>query len=227
MKNLQTEPLKDSTMPAKKTEIATQESSVDYGLALNSSAAFEQAMKMAKFLSQSTLIPKDYRGKPADCLIALQMAGTLSVSPFEVMQGLYVVHGRPSFSAKFAIALANRSGVLETRIKFMTEGKDTPQLKVTACSSMEGDGVQASFSLRQAENAGWTKKEMSYWKTDPEQMCCYRAALALIRRYCPEVLMGVQTEHEVMDLQEKPENEAIKIMNEKSGKLKNEKHPQM
>jgi uncharacterized protein YbbK (DUF523 family) len=34
----------------------------------------------------------------------------------------------------------------------------------------------------------------------PEQMLCYRAALFLIRRYCPEVLVGMPTDDEVSDI---------------------------
>ena len=80
-----------------------------------------------------------------------------------------------------------------------------------------GDEVKASFSMQQAIDAGWAGRNQNY-KAIPEQMLSYKAAMMLIRKTCPEILMGMQTKEEFIDAhntESRKENEAIKIMNEK------------
>lgn len=197
-------------------QLSTQKGQVNYSDALNNPNNFEQAMKMASFLAGSRLIPKEFRGEPQNCLIALYMSATLKVSPFEVMKGTYIVNGTPAFSAKFAIALANRSGVFDTRLMGETTGKNSDDLKVRVHTSIKDEKISCSFSLAQAKKAGWYDKPTSYWKVDPEQMCFYRASLALIRRYAPEILMGMYVEEELEDTVQTVQscqNEAIAAMN--------------
>ncbi|MBK1699776.1 hypothetical protein [Thiococcus pfennigii] len=73
--------------------------------------AFERSMKMARALASSPLVPRDYRGDEnlGSVLIALDMASRLQANPLMVMQNLYVVEGRPSWSAQFLIATINSS----------------------------------------------------------------------------------------------------------------------
>lgn len=64
----------------------------------NNPALYQTAVKMAKILASSELVPEgSYRGKPANCLIALDMANRMNMSPLNIMQNLYVVKGRPSW----------------------------------------------------------------------------------------------------------------------------------
>jgi hypothetical protein len=51
-----------------------------------------------------------------------------------------------------------------------------------------------------AEAEGWTKKAGSKWLTMPDQMFAYRSAAWLIRRVCPEVVMGMMTAEECAEL---------------------------
>ena len=127
-------------------ELATIEATeVDYAKSLSSSKSFEQAIKMATFLSKANFIPQTFQNKPSDCLIALQMAATLKVSPFEVMKGIYICKGKPSFYSQFAIALANTKGPFQGRINYRTEGKEDT-LVVTAYATMK-EGGQGSYGL--------------------------------------------------------------------------------
>ena len=73
---------------------------------------FAKYIQMARALSQSDIVPKSYRGEEnlGNCLLALDMAGRLKANPLMVMQNLYLVEGRPSWSSKFLIATVNSSG---------------------------------------------------------------------------------------------------------------------
>src|SRR6185312_8536833 len=70
---------------------------------------FEHAQRVAKMLSSSTLIPKEYQGNIQNTMIALEMANRIGASPLMVMQNLYIVHGKPSWSSTFIIAALNSS----------------------------------------------------------------------------------------------------------------------
>lgn len=71
--------------------------------------AFARSMQMARALASSPLVPKDYRGDEnlGSVLIALDMASRLNANPLMVMQNLFVIEGRPSWSAQFLIATIN------------------------------------------------------------------------------------------------------------------------
>jgi hypothetical protein len=67
--------------------------------------AFEDAQRRAKALASSTLIPPQFQGQQgfANCLVALEIANRMRMSPFVVMQNLHIIHGRPSWSSSFII----------------------------------------------------------------------------------------------------------------------------
>ena len=66
-----------------------------------------------------------------------------------------------------------------------------------------------------AKAEGWLDKNGSKWKTMPEQMLMYRAATFFCRVYCPEVLAGVQTSDEIIDIGyvEPTSNSAVEKIN--------------
>lgn len=57
-------------------------------------------------------------------------------------------------------------------------------------------------SIEMAYREGWIDKSGSKWKTMPELMLRYRAAAFFGRLYAPEILMGMQTTEEVIDIGE-------------------------
>ena len=59
-----------------------------------------RAYKLAQTMCQADIIPQSYKNKPADCMIAIDMANRMGVSPLMVMQSLYVVMGKPSWSGQ-------------------------------------------------------------------------------------------------------------------------------
>jgi hypothetical protein len=71
------------------------------------SASFEHAQRVAKMLSSSNLIPKEYQGNIQNTMIALEMANRIGATPLMVMQNLYIIHGKPSWSSSFIIAAIN------------------------------------------------------------------------------------------------------------------------
>ena len=161
-----------------------------------------QFMQLAVDLADSDIIPKDFRKKPANCFLALEMAHRLSLGPMEVMQNLYVVHGTPSLSSKFLIGLANRSGRFKGGLRF-----DSTDDGATcyAIDRETNERLEVTVTRAQAERAGWTKN--AKYREMGEQMLSYRAATFFVRRYCPEVMLGMMTVEEANELPRHVETE--------------------
>ncbi len=153
----------------------------------------------ATALSRSTIIPKAFQGNAANCFVALDMANRLGASPMEIMQNVYVVHGTPGFSAKYAIGMANKSGVFKGPICFEESGRGD-SLSVTAFGIVRETDQRVEFTadMAMAKAEKWTSNPK--YKTMPGLMLRYRAATLLIRTTCPEVLLGMQTAEEVEDV---------------------------
>lgn len=166
-----------------------------------SATGFDHAQRVAKMLSSSNLIPEAYRGNIQNTMIALEMANRIGASPLMVMQNLYIVQGKPSWSSSFIIASLN-SCKRFSPIRFIMKGeKDDYGCEAWAFDLMTKDklkGPKVDWTMVKAE--GWLAKAGSKWKTMPELMFRYRAAAFFGRLYAPDILMGMQTAEEVADV---------------------------
>lgn len=75
-------------------------------------SGFEALQRMARMFTRSSLVPKDFQGEDnlGSAAIAVDMALRMKVNPLMVMQNLYIVEGRPSWSSQFIIAAINTCG---------------------------------------------------------------------------------------------------------------------
>lgn len=207
--------------------------------------AFELSQRIAKMLSASTLVPEQYRqtikvktGKDqygnmtfreepnpnglANCVIALNMASRLNADPLMVMQNLYLIEGRPSWSSQFIMAAINSCGrfsalrfeledlgekeVEYTETVWENRSKKNVVKKITirdlscvafAVERETGERIESSkITMEMAVKEGWYGKNGSKWQTMPEQMLRYRAASFFGRVYAPELLMGLRSSEE-------------------------------
>lgn len=168
-------------------------------------AGFELAQRAAKALAASSLVPKNYQGNLADCVVALELAQRIGASPLMVMQNLYIVHGRPAWSSQFLIAAVNQSGRF-TALQYEwtgARGKDDWGCRAHAKDRQTGERVQGPLvTIKTAKDEGWFQKSGSKWQTIPELMLMYRAAGWFARTNAPELTMGLQSAEEVHDIYE-------------------------
>jgi len=158
---------------------------------------FAQTKEIAQALSSSDLVPDHFKKKPANVLIALEFAHRNDISPFAAMQSLFVIHGRVGLTASMAISLARKHNVWKSLV-YKVEGEGNT-LAVTAIAKLHDDSeATATVSMKMANDAGWSKNAI--YKSIPEQMLKYRAAVFLIRSHFPEVLFGMQTVEELRDV---------------------------
>lgn len=173
-------------------------------LVFGSKSNFENAQRMAKVLNSSNIVPKEYQGEKglANCIIALEMANRIGMSPLAVMQNLYTVHGNPGWSSKFLIAALNTCGKFSPiRYEFKGEiGKDDWGCRAWAIDRQGEKLYGAWVTIKMAKDEGWYEKNGSKWKTMPELMLQYRAGAFFQRTYAPEIGMGMQTSEELYDI---------------------------
>ena len=174
----------------------------DYSLGIfGTSDNFIMAMQMAKALASSTIVPQPFQKNEANCLIAIEQAQRLRVSPMMVMQNLHVIQGRPSWSSKFLIAAINNSGKFDMELQFEeTQDKDGKPFSCTAWTTKNGRKVNGmTVDMDMAKEEGWLSKNGSKWKTMPQLMLRYRAASFFSSLNCPELTMGLYTREEMQD----------------------------
>ncbi|MCA9506419.1 MAG: recombinase RecT [Dehalococcoidia bacterium] len=167
--------------------------------------AFALAQREATALANSALVPKEFNGNVANCLIALNLARRIGADPLMVMQNLDVIHGRPSFRATFLIACLNQCGRF-TPLRYRFEGEGDARTCIAVANDKdtgeEYEGPPVSIEMAKAE--GWATKNGSKWKTMPDLMLRYRAAAFFARTTAPEVAMGLYTAEEIHDMQPEP-----------------------
>lgn len=164
---------------------------------------FAMAQRQAKALAASTLVPAQFQNNMANVLIAIDMAERLGASPMMVMQNLYIVHGKPGWSAQFLIATLNKSGKFSP-LRYDVRGDDPDhkdyRVRAVATDRESGEaceGPWVTWKLVKAE--GWDSKSGSKWKSMPDMMFRYRSAAFWVRLYSPETAMGIHTADEVDD----------------------------
>lgn len=167
--------------------------------------SFELMQRIGKMLASSPLVPEIYRGPEGvgSCVIALNMAMRMDADPLMIMQNLYVVHGRPSWSAQFLIACFNQCGRFSAiRYRWQgTEGKDDWGCRAWAVERESGKEIVGPLvTMGLARKEQWFDRKGSKWQTIPELMLTYRAAAWMVRTHAPELAMGLPTADESEDI---------------------------
>lgn len=165
--------------------------------------AFEDAQRIAKALASSTLIPPQFQGQQgfANCLVALEIANRMGISPFLAMQHLHVIHGRPSWSSSFIIAMVNGCGRFSPlRFEISGTGDSLACYAVATDLASQQELKGPTITMAMAKREGWSTKSGSKWQTMPELMIRYRAAAFWGRLYASDLLLGMQTQEEALDI---------------------------
>lgn len=170
------------------TEITTQKQ--NFSLAPKD---LDEAMRFADMLAGSSIVPKDYIGKPGNCLVAIQWGMELGLQPMQAMQSIAVINGRPSLWGDAMLALVKAHPAFE----WIKEECDGNVATCTIKRRGEPEVVQ-SFSLEEAKRAGLTGKS-GPWAQYPKRMLQMRARGFALRDAFPDALRGVVSAEEARD----------------------------
>jgi len=139
----------------------------------------------SKALAGSDLLPAEYRGKPANVLVAIEYGKALGLEPMSAIQGITVIKGKPTASASLMAGLVRRAGHT-----LRVTGDD----KRAECTIIRSDDPEFEFkavwTIDRAKKAGLVKA--GPWMTYPEAMLKARAISECARNACSEILAGVQ-----------------------------------
>jgi hypothetical protein len=176
------------------TEISTNTAPAR-GLAL---ASFDDAFRFAKMVSASEFAPKDFKGKPESCLLAIQHGAEVGLSPMQSLQSIAVINGRPTIWGDAALALVQASPVCEY-VRECTEGEGD---NLTAVCEVKRRGYPSPtitrFSVADAKKAGlWGKS--GPWQSYPQRMLALRSRGFALRNAFADALRGLITAEEAQD----------------------------
>ena len=160
----------------------------------NQERTFALEQRKAQAMISGNILPAHFKNV-GDIIILGEMSKSLNIPVVMLAQQLYIVKGKPSMSGQLTIALLNGSGKFDKPIKF--QERETPW-GIRAVGLIDGEeyfGEWIDDALIKA-NAWGTNK---HWAANKGLMARYRAASWFARLYAPEVLMGFQTEGEIID----------------------------
>jgi hypothetical protein len=181
----------------------------------NDTKLMNMSWRTADMLSKSSIIPQSYRGKPGDCLLAIDMGNRMGITPIMVMQNSQVVRGNFTWKGSACKAFIDGCGRFKgsTYVEFGERGERGWGVYLQAISKATGETIKGpSVTWGMAIDEGWVNKDGSKWKTMPDLMLRYRAAAFFARTECPEVLMGFHTADEIEDVKGvEPPAETVKF----------------
>ena len=176
------------------TEISTSTTPAR-GLAL---ATFDDAFRFATMVAKSDFAPKDFKGKPESCLLAIQHGSEVGLSPMQSLQSIAVINGRPTIWGDAALALVQSSPVCEY-VREYTEGEGDG---LVAVCEAKRRGYPAPtvvrFSIADAKRAGLAGKS-GPWTQYPARMLTLRARGFALRNAFADALRGLITAEEAQD----------------------------
>lgn len=159
----------------------------------------QEAMSLAELMANSEMVPKDFRGKPGNVLVAVQMGAEVGLAPMQAIQNIAVINGRPSIWGDAVKAIILNSPLCEKFEENFDEQSMTAWVTVKRKGHAER---QVSFSQGDAQAAGlWGKQ--GPWSQYPKRMLAMRARGFASRDEFADVLKGLSVAEEQMDIAEK------------------------
>lgn len=155
-------------------------------LAVHTGNDLATQMDFARAVASATMLPTNYRGKPADIMLAVGLGQSMGLSPAESLYRISVIQGRPAANAELIAANVRKAGH-RLRVK-VTENPPS-----ATCTIVRADDPDEPFTI--VRDMAWAKQmgllDKDNYKRQPSTMLSWRAISACARLACPEALYGV------------------------------------
>ena len=179
--------------PEKTTALAVQTSTGGFDL---SPRTFEQALQLADYMANSEMVPKAYRGRPGDCLIAMQWGMEIGLKPLQALQSIAAINGKPNLYGDAGKALLLAHGcIIEEDDAEVVKANSRGRCKITRPGRPP---VQRTFSLEDAKTANLWGKE-GPWRQYPWRQMAWRAFWFAARDAASDLLRGMGGFEEALD----------------------------
>jgi hypothetical protein len=145
-----------------------------------------EQMDYARAVSSASMLPDNYRGKPADILLAVGLGSSMGLSPAESLYRISVIKGKPTASAELIAANVRKAG---HKLRVVTDDAGK-RVKATIIRADDPD-----FAFEVVRDMAWAAQmgldKNDNYRKQPLTMLQWRAITAVARLACPEALYGV------------------------------------
>lgn len=145
-----------------------------------------EQMEWSKAMAHGDMLPRQYRGNPANLMFACEYADALGIPRINALTSIHVIDGKPTASADLIASLVRKAGH-----KLRVEGDDT-YAEVTIIRADDPDYVPSPvrWDEAKARKAGkWGSK--GPWSNYPGAMLRSRAITEAARMWASDALYGV------------------------------------
>jgi len=162
-----------------------------------------EIMEFARMLARSSMVPKDYQGRPENILVAVQWGREVGLGPLQALQNISVINGRPAIWGDAMLALVRGSSKC-AYVNEAVEGEGDTMVASCRCARRDQQGeILGTFSVADAKKANlWGKQ--GPWTQYPKRMLQMRARGFALRDGFTDVLRGVISVEEARDIPAEP-----------------------
>lgn len=128
---------------------------------------------------------QDQQKTLACCAVQLMAGMEVGVTPFAAITGIYIVNGRPGFSAQLLAQAIKR----HPRYDYRVQEKTAELCRIAFFQDGAELGVE-TFTMEMARRAGLLTGRGGPWQQYPEAMLFARCLTAGMRTHCPDALGG-------------------------------------
>ena len=158
----------------------------------------DELIRFSKMIARSNLVPRDYRGKPEDVMVAIMHGLELGLKPLQALRGIAVINGRPTVWGDVALALVRSSALCEYVVEELRGEGDNLEA-VCRVKRRGHPEIVRTFSVQDAKRAGlWGRQ--GPWREYPQRMLQMRARSWALRDAFPDLLSGLYLAEEAMDI---------------------------
>jgi len=159
--------------------------------------SFEQALTFSNYLAESDMVPKQYRGRPGDCLIAMQWGYEIGLKPLQALQSIAAVNGKPNIYGDAGKAMLLAAGCeIDEDDTAIIRATGTARCKITRPGRRP---VERTYSIEDAQTAKLWGKE-GPWRTNPYRQMAWRAFWFAARDAAADLLRGMSGHEETADM---------------------------
>jgi len=160
----------------------------------------DQALRISEMFAKSDLVPDNYKNKPANIFLAVSAGASLGLAPFQAMQNIAVINGKPSIFGDALLAMVRHDKrCLSVKESIVGEGMNKTATCIVSRLAPNGETevISSSFCLGDAQKAGLLNKKP--WQQYPDRMLQMRARGFALRDAFADVIGGLITSEEAQD----------------------------
>lgn len=150
-----------------------------------------ELLDMANLMSTAGLMVKDiYRDNPGACMGLIAVCAPYGLNPIQVSWKTYQTKadGPIAYEAQVIVAMANAGGAVQGSLRYRYEGEGQDR-RCICYGTLKGDTEPVEVVSPRLRDI--KVKNSPLWAQDPDQQLAYYTGRAWVRRYRPEMLLGI------------------------------------